>query len=137
MLQERLPDAADAWRRARTLDPTLPLAPRLAAVCAAVAARLLRAVSKLSQIGDLPLSPSGASDEPPTLVPHEEDLTQAPARLTANTVEPPTATTMPRIGLSAGVSATTRPSAAPFGIRIVPVFASAEIPAAFSADAVP
>jgi curved DNA-binding protein CbpA len=76
----------------------------LAPPAAAVAARLLRAVSKLSHIGDLPLSPSGASDEPPTLVPHEEDLTQAPARLnagsTAGAIEPPTATTMPRISIA-------------------------------------
>jgi hypothetical protein len=39
--------------------------------------------------------------------------------------------------LSAGVRATTKPSAAPLGIRMVPVFASAEMPAALKADAVP
>src|SRR5262245_50036634 len=61
---------------------------------AAVAAKLLRTTSKLAEIGDVPLSPSGARDEPPTLVPHEEDITKAPARLGSGTTasEAPTAT---------------------------------------------
>jgi hypothetical protein len=42
---------------------------------AAVGAKLLRVTSRLSEIGSLPLAPSGSADEPPTLVPHDEDLT--------------------------------------------------------------
>lgn len=42
---------------------------------AAVAAKLLRVTSRLTEIGLLPLAPSGAADEPPTLVPHDDDLT--------------------------------------------------------------
>lgn len=42
---------------------------------AAVAAKLLRVTSRLTEIGALPLAPSGAADEPPTLVPHDDDLT--------------------------------------------------------------
>ena len=50
---------------------------------AAVAAKLLRVTSRLSEIGLLPLAPSGAPDDPPTLVPHEDDLTTPrSARLT-------------------------------------------------------
>ena len=41
---------------------------------AAVAAKLLRVTTGLQDIGDLPLAPS-AADEPPTLVPHDDDLT--------------------------------------------------------------
>ncbi len=69
---------------------------------AAVAAKLLRTTSRLAEIGDLPLSPSGSRDEPPTLVPHEEDITNAPARLGTGTsaTEPTTATTTPRIAMA-------------------------------------
>lgn len=42
---------------------------------AAVAAKLLRVTSRLTEIGALPLAPSEAADEPPTLVPHDDDLT--------------------------------------------------------------
>jgi hypothetical protein len=41
---------------------------------AAVAAKLLRVATTLQDIGQLPLAPS-AADEPPTLVPHDDDLT--------------------------------------------------------------
>lgn len=41
---------------------------------AAVAAKLLRVTTRLQDIGQLPLAPS-AADEPPTLVPHDDDLT--------------------------------------------------------------
>jgi hypothetical protein len=51
---------------------------------AAVAAKLLRVTSRLTEIGLLPLAPSGAADEPPTLVPHDDDLTAPrPAKLGA------------------------------------------------------
>ncbi len=46
---------------------------------AAVAAKLLRVTTQLQSIGQLPLAPSAADDEPPTLVPHDDDLT-APGR---------------------------------------------------------
>jgi hypothetical protein len=46
---------------------------------AAVAAKLLRVTTELQSIGQLPLAPSAADDEPPTLVPHDDDLT-APGR---------------------------------------------------------
>ena len=60
------------------------------------------------------------------------------AMAAASTPAPPgAATTMPWVGRSAGVSTTTSPSAAPLGIRIEPVLASAETPPALSADAVP
>ncbi len=68
---------------------------------AAVAAKLLRVTSKLPEIGALPLAPSGAADEPPTLVPHEDDLTiprVAAARLGAGptpTEAPTDVTTSP------------------------------------------
>ena len=56
----------------------------------------------------------------------------------ASTPAPPgAATTIARVGLSIGVSATTRPSATPLGIRIVPVFASADTPPDLNEDAVP
>ena len=41
---------------------------------AAVAAKLLRVTTSLQDIGELPLAPS-AADEPPTFVPHDDDLT--------------------------------------------------------------
>jgi hypothetical protein len=41
---------------------------------AALAAKLLRVTTALQDIGQLPLAPS-AADEPPTLVPHDDDLT--------------------------------------------------------------
>jgi hypothetical protein len=44
---------------------------------------------------------------------------------------------MARVGLSAGVRATTRPRGVPLGMTIDPVFASALTPADFNADAVP
>ncbi|MFZ5481755.1 MAG: methyltransferase domain-containing protein [Myxococcota bacterium] len=40
VLQDRLTEAAFAWRHALALDPALPLRPRLAAVCATLGARL-------------------------------------------------------------------------------------------------
>jgi SAM-dependent methyltransferase/tetratricopeptide (TPR) repeat protein len=40
VLQDRLDEAAVVWRRAMEMDPRLPLGSRLAAVCAALAARL-------------------------------------------------------------------------------------------------
>jgi hypothetical protein len=56
---------------------------------AAVGAKLLRVTSRLSEIGVLPLAPSGSADEPPTLVPHDEDLTSPrPARLGASPPSP-------------------------------------------------
>lgn len=48
---------------------------------AAVAAKLLRVTTELQSIGQLPLAPSAADDEPPTLIPHDDDLT-APGRRT-------------------------------------------------------
>jgi hypothetical protein len=76
---------------------------------AAVAAKLLRTTSKLAEIGEVPLAPSGAREEPPTLVPHEEDITNAPARLGAlrpshrgggPSSEAPTSTTTPRLAIA-------------------------------------
>lgn len=73
---------------------------------AAVAAKLLRVTSKLPEIGALPLAPSGAAEEPPTLVPHDDDLTTPKAarlgggaRLGAGGTEPPTETTTPRLAV--------------------------------------
>ena len=51
---------------------------------ASVAARLLRVTSQLSEIGDLPRPPSGASEDPATLIPHEDDLTVTTPRLSAS-----------------------------------------------------
>lgn len=42
---------------------------------AAVAAKLLRVTTHLQEIGQLPLAPSSSEDEPPTLVPHDDDMT--------------------------------------------------------------
>jgi hypothetical protein len=103
-IRRRRYDAMLAWSEGdRPHDPEAVwalVAGALVPPAGPVAARLLRTTSRLAQIGDLPLSPSGAADEPPTLVPHEEDLTQAPARLTSSGVEPPTATTTPRIAVA-------------------------------------
>src|SRR5687768_17263845 len=63
---ERTRDADRVWEQ---------VSDALVHPAAAVAAKLLRVTSKLAEIGALPLAPSGAQDEPPTLVPHEEDLT--------------------------------------------------------------
>jgi hypothetical protein len=89
---ERPHDAEGVWKM---------VAAALVPPAAAVAAKLLRTTSKLAEIGDLPLAPSGGREEPPTLVPHEEDVTNAPARLGAGpSSEPPTATTTPRLAIA-------------------------------------
>lgn len=112
-LRRRRYDALLTWtegERAHDADGVWKLvAGALVPPAAAVAAKLLRTTSKLAEIGDLPLAPSGAREEPPTLVPHEGDITNAPARLgagspagwgTGTSTEPPTATTTPRLALA-------------------------------------
>ena len=42
---------------------------------ASVATRLLRVTSQLGEIGELPRPPSGSSEDPATLIPHDDDLT--------------------------------------------------------------
>src|SRR6185503_14445910 len=78
-LRRRRYDALLAWSEGdRSHDPDRvweQVSDALVHPAAAVAAKLLRVTSKLAEIGQLPLAPSGAQDEPPTLVPADEDLT--------------------------------------------------------------
>lgn len=66
---------ADRTLQGQTDLPWEEVSDGLVHPAAAVAAKLLRVTSRLSEIGLLPLAPSGSPDEPPTLVPHEDDLT--------------------------------------------------------------
>ncbi len=91
---------------------------------AAVAAKLLRVTSKLPEIGALPLAPSGAADEPPTLVPHEDDLTiprVAAARLGAGPTptEAPTDVTTPRLARTPAAPAPSPPPSPPQALMAV------------------
>jgi len=94
---------------------------------AAVAAKLLRVTTRLQDIGDLPLAPS-AADEPPTLVPHDDDLTATgrptePARLGSGTSptevtevarpQPSPEPTRPRLAMPAPSRPAATPSPAP------------------------
>jgi len=54
---------------------------------AAAAAKLLRVTTHLKEIGAVPISPSAAENEPPTLVPHDEDRT-SPRIAHLSAVEP-------------------------------------------------
>jgi hypothetical protein len=51
------------------------VSPALVHPAAAAAAKLLRSTTHLKEIGAVPISPSAREDEPPTLVPHDEDRT--------------------------------------------------------------
>lgn len=78
-LRRRRYDALLTWSEGdRTKDPDAVWAlvsDALVHPAAAVAAKLLRVTSKLAEIGQMPLAPSANPDEPPTLVPHDDDLT--------------------------------------------------------------
>src|SRR5688572_14178132 len=65
----------------------------------------------------------GGSLDPP-------DRRSAAIAAASDPAAPGATTTMPRVGLSAGSSATTTPIHAPPGMGAVPVFANAEIPRA-------
>jgi curved DNA-binding protein CbpA len=98
----REPDADTLWDE---------VADALVHPAAAVAAKLLRVTAKLTEIGQLPLAPSGADEDPPTLLPHDDDLTQprvSAARLGSHAPpnEPTETTATARL---------TRPSATPDG----------------------
>jgi hypothetical protein len=78
-LRRRRYDAMLAWTEGtRSRDPDEvwgEVGEALVHPAAAVAAKLLRVTSRLTEIGQLPLAPSGAAEDPETLVPHEDDLT--------------------------------------------------------------
>lgn len=80
---------------------------------AAVAAKLLRVTSRLTEIGQLPLAPSGAAEDPETLVPHDDDLTSPrAARLASGPSTAPTDTTSPRLAVPRPSAARTTPPSA-------------------------
>ena len=119
-LRRRRYDALLAWSEGeRSHDPNQvwdQVSDALVHPAAAVAAKLLRVTSKLAEIGQLPLAPSGAQDEPPTLVPADEDLTiprVAAARIgptpVRDTAVTETTGTLPRLAMPAP----SRPSRTP------------------------
>lgn len=108
-LRRRRYDALLAWSEGdRSREPDAvwaQVSDALVHPAAAVAAKLLRITSQLAEIGPLPLAPSGAQDEPPTLVPAEEDLTTpraariGPAPLREPATEP--TLSVPRLAMPA------------------------------------
>jgi hypothetical protein len=66
---------------------------------AAVAAKLLRVTSRLTEIGQLPLAPSGAAEDPETLVPHDDDLTSPRHARLGGGGGPTTDVTSPRLSM--------------------------------------
>lgn len=83
---------------------------------AAVGAKLLRVTAKLTEIGQLPLAPSGAAEEPPTLVPHDDDLTQPRAAVLgagAPSTEPTETTATARLTQASPEPATPRAPSPP------------------------
>lgn len=78
-LRRRRYDAMLAWSEgARAKDPGVvwgEVREALVHPAAAVAAKLLRVTARLTEIGQLPLAPSGAAEDPETLIPHDDDLT--------------------------------------------------------------
>ncbi|MEQ1571421.1 MAG: helix-turn-helix domain-containing protein [Myxococcota bacterium] len=82
-LRRRRYDALLGWTEspgARTADGVWSsVADGLVHPAAAVAAKLLRVTSRLTEIGVIPLAPSGAAEDPATLIPHDDDLTSPKA----------------------------------------------------------
>jgi hypothetical protein len=78
-LRRRRYDAMLGWAEGtRAKDPEVvwtEVREALVHPAAAVAAKLLRVTARLTEIGQLPLAPSGAAEDPETLIPHDDDLT--------------------------------------------------------------
>jgi len=107
---------ADAEERPRDADGVWSqVSDALVHPAAAVAAKLLRVTSRLPEIGVLPLAPSGATVDPPTLVPHDDDLTtpRPAARLGAG---PVSASTPERADITDRL---THPGAPERGLKVV------------------
>jgi len=104
---------------------------------AAVAAKLLRVTTTLQDIGQLPLAPS-AADEPPTLVPHDDDVTASgrPTEAAAQLGQGPTPTEVtevarPRLAMPTPTRpAAATPSPAPTAPPAVAMPAPSVVPAA-------
>jgi hypothetical protein len=121
-LRRRRYDALLAWSEGdRSHEPDQvweQVSDALVHPAAAVAAKLLRVTSRLAEIGPIPLAPSGAQEEPPTLVPADEDLTTPRAARIGPAREPVTEPTVnvPRLAMPSPSRPTRTPEPA---LRVV------------------
>lgn len=84
------------------------------------AVRLVRQLTRLHEVGDLTVAPGPKGDEPPTLVPHDEDLTspRVPMARLAPTPVPAEVVEMPSLSSGTPISAARRATPVP-GLRLV------------------
>ncbi len=118
-LRRRRYDALLSWSAGpRPTDPAgvwRAVGESLVHPAAAVAVRLLRVTSQLTELGDLPRAASGAAEDRATLVPHDDDLTTprlsrpADPGVPLDTALPPAMLDPPSLGEIVPVRDPTRP----------------------------